>query len=1649
MNAKDIITWVESQVVDISNEQNIINFVSDLQNKIGELNFNLPDGTKAIGYAGSTNSIEGTGIYKTIDIFTQNSNGEYGFINNVADNILNYKYKDSVGIEHSLWDAMEQTVGIDNTRVIFGGSNATGSRSPECFSGIKCLNDFVSEQYFLHNGSGDVTFLFTDTAMSDSTAALTEIEVLLKKDSVTHINGFEKSVLANMSSTECFNLLKEQSVIDLMNAKVYRGADGTEILSFEGTKFESMFQTSIPSDYTDVGRYAERAFISDSELFSKYSFLNDSISQSVLDEFRIGEYRLKATGVDTLTNATVYFDVNGRVVSVGNSVSSSVFETTVGDISQFTPDAELSNICSDFNKLSDLEKIQLGQLELDSRNYNVSKIKDSFSQYPSDIASKVKIYYNEKGVVVGIDTSSITGTTAMSKPSDAIFETSVYDNTLFMHDDTIGLLCPQYGALNDFEKMQLKQLELDSNMTDTSKMQNAFAQYSSDAVDKIKVYYNADGSVAGIDISSIKSGTAAMNKPSTSVFEATIGETRSFLSDTDMAGKYSDYDSMSNLDKLRARKGASIYASIGVDDLSTISSSKNLAAHLAKVGQNPSELDNVKVTIGDDAKITHVDISGNSTGDLPNTMSASKYKEIIDIPDDAIRANVPDFDTRTSIEKFSLKAQNCEFEDVAKLVKDVPLTDLEKSNYAAKIGKKVDDLTDIDLTNMKLGKAMANGDTHLHNSLLSKLDNFKAFNKIAKAAPYIGTAFEILQLGIAAYDVKNTYDVSGFDDAVVVATEHLASIGTDLLFDLGADALTVVCPPAGIILQAIDFLSGGAISGVLSDTAVTVVDLISGKLIAGSDGNDELQGNSLANTIFGAGGDDVINGASDNDFLYGEDGDDTIHGDAGDDIIYGDLDYDFFFDPFDGNNEYVGNDHLYGDDGEDYIYGGGGDDEIEGGNDNDYLFGEDGIDTISGDAGNDYIEGGTGNDIIHGGTENDIIYGGIRDENSDIGMSDNSILSGDDELYGDSGDDYIFGGDGKDTIYGGEDNDYLFGEDGEDTISGDSGNDYIEGGKDNDELHGGAGDDVIFGGIRDTASETLASDDSVASGNDEIYGDEGNDIIFGGDGDDEIHGGDDNDELFGNEGDDTIYGDAGDDYLEGGNGNNHMYGGDGEDVFVGGEDTDYMYGEDGNDVFHGGNGPNYMYGGDGDDNFTGGEGYDYIKGGTGDDTMNGGNGYNEMYGGEGIDHIYGGNDNDYIDGGVDDDHLYGGNGNNEIYGREGNDNITDGDDASYIEAGEGDDTIHAGGGDDVIDGGTGNDFIQDDHGDDTIIFKAGYGVDTIWDAAGYNTIQLSGLDIASANFSRSGNDLTISFGGDAIILKQYYDFYNFNINGTDVSALINSLHGSDNDDWMSVSNTNVDSLYGEGGNDNLSGNSGNDSLYGGTGNDTLNGNDGDDILDGGEGNDWLYGGNGNDTYIFGKGYGNDTIEDWGGSSKVVFKDVNSNDVTVSNLWDSTLEMTVNSTGDKLTINGYKWNQGGYTFEFADGATGTVNRDTWELELNQPNTQEETANTDAAIACAEDKIQASADQLSNLYENDGLDLEMVQDEIHLYKDAANVAAAEEPDEPIADQTDVQVMLLTENMSAFGAEDNISDSMDQMDPTVDMSVMNQLLVATSVQ
>ncbi|HSH04310.1 MAG TPA: calcium-binding protein, partial [Anaerolineae bacterium] len=86
----------------------------------------------------------------------------------------------------------------------------------------------------------------------------------------------------------------------------------------------------------------------------------------------------------------------------------------------------------------------------------------------------------------------------------------------------------------------------------------------------------------------------------------------------------------------------------------------------------------------------------------------------------------------------------------------------------------------------------------------------------------------------------------------------------------------------------------------------------------GTSGDDNLSGGTLAVTLDGRGGNDVIVGSSANDVLSGGDGDDQIFGGAGNDQLYAGL----------GNNELTGgkgNDTLYGGSGNEILYFNAGD----------------------------------------------------------------------------------------------------------------------------------------------------------------------------------------------------------------------------------------------------------------------------------------------------------------------------------------------------------------------------------------------------------------------------------------------------------------------------------------------------------------------------------------------------------------------------------------------------------------------------------------------------------------------------------------------------------------------------------------------------
>ena len=347
--------------------------------------------------------------------------------------------------------------------------------------------------------------------------------------------------------------------------------------------------------------------------------------------------------------------------------------------------------------------------------------------------------------------------------------------------------------------------------------------------------------------------------------------------------------------------------------------------------------------------------------------------------------------------------------------------------------------------------------------------------------------------------------------------------------------------------------------------------------------------------------------------------------------------------------------------------------------------------------------------------------------------------------------------------------------------------------------------------------------------------------------------------------------------------------------------------------------------------------------------------------------------------------FYAGAGDDVSIGAGGNDTLSGvaGDD--LILGNKGSDALYGGDGNDLIDGGANNDTLSGGSGADTYLFSKGSGQDTInnydSEAVGTNpdTIQLgAGIVPCDVTLTRTGDDLLISVNdtNDNLRVQSYfyqdgaacYAVENIKFaNGTvwDIATVKtkvieatieddalygyatndvlsgrdgnDTLYGYAGDDFLD-GGTGRDSIQGGDGEDTLKGNTGADTLYGGNGNDILQGDEhndilygdaGNDLLDGGAGNDSLSGGTGADTYLFTKGSGQDTINNYdseavGTNPDAILLDaeITTSDVTLTRTGDD-LQVSINGTYDSLRISSYFRQDGAtcYTVEnikFADG-----------------------------------------------------------------------------------------------------------------------------------
>ena len=339
--------------------------------------------------------------------------------------------------------------------------------------------------------------------------------------------------------------------------------------------------------------------------------------------------------------------------------------------------------------------------------------------------------------------------------------------------------------------------------------------------------------------------------------------------------------------------------------------------------------------------------------------------------------------------------------------------------------------------------------------------------------------------------------------------------GADAIFGgSGRDRVSYFDATSAIIASLSS--GSGSLGFADGDTYDSIEDLF------GSQFDDTISGNGVANSL---------NGFLGNDTIYAGAGNDTVVGDNGSDSLFGS----------------IGDDQIFGGAGTDFLYGGDQNDIIIAGEGGDFLYGGTGDDALGGGAGADSFNGGDGDDVLSyfdsasGVTVNlatGSASGGDATGDTFINMEGVEGSAHNDRLTGNSASNFLFGGAGADVLDGGA---------GADTMQGGLGNDFYIVDNAGDVVSGevgfsaGGGIDTVrafvnyvqptnielvrLGNITDTTNLTVTGNSAPGT----LVGNAGNNTMIGGFSNNQINGNDGNDTLEGRNGADTLVGGSGSD----------------------------------------------------------------------------------------------------------------------------------------------------------------------------------------------------------------------------------------------------------------------------------------------------------------------------------------------------------------------------------------------------------------------------------------------------------------------------------------------------------------------------------------
>ncbi|MEC4890332.1 MAG: calcium-binding protein, partial [Nitrospira sp.] len=728
--------------------------------------------------------------------------------------------------------------------------------------------------------------------------------------------------------------------------------------------------------------------------------------------------------------------------------------------------------------------------------------------------------------------------------------------------------------------------------------------------------------------------------------------------------------------------------------------------------------------------------------------------------------------------------------------------------------------------------------------------------------------------------------------------------------------------------------------------------------LTGTEGNDSLFGSELGDTISGLGGPDFLYGQAGNDTLDGGAGADVMDGGAGDDTFIVDDAGDLVVEFAGGGNDTVeasvnfvlSNDAEV----ETVVLTGSSLINATGSFTDNKLIGNSGDNLLDGSLGNDTMQGGAGNDTYlveslgDGVTENlnegiDTVQSSVAyvlgDNVENLTLTGSAAINGtgnvlDNVLAGNSAGNVLTGGAGNDTyIVGAGDTVVENVNEGTDTVqsgvsftlganveslaltgaasingtgnaldnglAGNSGDNILDGGAGADTMAGGEGNDTyVVDNVSDVVVENVGEGiDTVQSSVTYALGSNVENLTLTGSAwingtgnwlDNVLVGNSGVNRLTGGAGNDTYVVGAGDSVVENANEGidtvqssvSFTLGANVENLTLTGTAVSSATGNSLANVLTGNSADNLIDGGAGGDTMTGGQGNDvYIVESTGDLVVENANeGADSVQ--SSITYTLGANVENLAltgtaaingTGNALDNVLIGNSGANVLTGVAGND--------TYV-IGAGDTVVEAAGG--------GIDTVQS-----ALTYTLGANVEnlTLTGNAAINGTGnalnniLVGNESANTMAGGAGNDIYVVGVGDTVVES--------NNNGIDtVQSSVSWTLGANLENLTLLGTAAI----------NGSGNGSANVMIGNSAANVLSAAAGADTLRGGAGNDTVNGGSGNDTYLFGRGDGQDLLQDSGGSADKVLYDagINPLDLVISRQAND-LRLAIHGSTDYVTI----------------------------------------------------------------------------------------------------------------------------------------------------